>query len=927
MLNKKLGTKQCIDVEHRCRVVLLATLVILGLSTVSYATPMSRVLLDPPVMEFPGGVTADLEFNIYGVNVDPYMPGLYTFQIEDNENTPINDLDVIKEYSVKQPMMVGPMVGRLSTQTATLRITTNGNAPQGTYRPIFKVVNPISGATLETMEFTIISSNRFPMQRFENITYDFMNIQFLMAPTKELYKHVPADFQVITTANPNVGILLPITVSVTNSSFGPYKAIFLMVPVLQYSTAPVGEEWFYPIYTYTDNPAFKEYLQREWNTNEVELSEIDTKQNIYNDTSRDSCVGCHVLSNPGANRVVEDRAVLKDSSGILMKISGKSKGKDGGNAGIYPIYERFTHSAYHAIDKNNMSVMQLDRSHTEMQALHNYDVKVKKDSRIWNLIGGNDPDFCNNCHTDNREVKDHKSPTKQSVSTDNYYPHVIRSVSEIDVKETQLLYRVPRTPAPMPLFAEQYKFKFMDSQVFEVPSSELVKYIPPEFPIDEIRPGIAAVRVVIAYEDNPIWGPFSDLQVLVPVQEIYTTDPEHYYIPFSHDSYYVIEDYIDNEIALAGSRRLGYPVQSANISHEMQKINDSFYTLKTVVRDDKGILYSTEGTYNKAYPIINDMGKRFVRDTVRLDTLNQERFVPADAPRVTIREDSALWNITKGISSHNTQLSSAFFNNSDFILVFRYRTPELPPIGNSLVEKMLSLNQTYNFNYVQLYGMPTETLSQFIPNDKTLLEPIPGMGLPGIMIGGVNSSPIGPYNFMWVFISINQPLQVLLPHDPEMYYFVRGYTDSEKYKKELERMYNNTLDIRLAKFDLKQEIDQPSWWNINVRQYANISDSNGTIIELKANSSRPSQVHYTHYIYKDISKGESIVLRDNFTASQIVSQPYDFVETNVESDDLAMVIGEKPLVLGGAAEINLEEIDDFFIIRNQSEIAKKGKNK
>ncbi|KCZ72473.1 hypothetical protein ANME2D_00900 [Candidatus Methanoperedens nitroreducens] len=926
MLNKNHNKKR-IDVEHRGRVILLVVLVVLGFSVVSSATPMSRILLDPPVIEVPGGETVNLEFNIYGVNVDPYMPGLYTFQIEDNENTPINDLDIIKDYSVKQPMMVGPMVGRLSTQTTTLIITTNSNAAQGTYKPVLKVVNPISMATLETMEFTIISSNRFPIQKFENITYDFMNIQFLMAPTRELYKHVPADFQVITTANPDVGILLPITVSVTNSPFGPYRAVFLMVPVLQYSTAPVGEEWFYPIYTYTDNPAFKEYIQREWNTDEIELAEIDTKQNIYNDTSRDTCVGCHVLSNPGANRVVEDRAVLKDSSGILMEISGKSRGKDGGNAGIYPIYEKFVHSAYHAIDKNNLSVMQLDRSHTEMQALQNYDVKVKKNSRIWNLIGGNDPNFCNNCHTDNSGIKDHKSPAKQKVSINNYYPHVIRSVSEIDVKETQLLYRVTRTPIPMPLFAEQYNFTFMDSQVFEVPSSELVKYIPPEFPIEEVRPGIAAVRVVIAYEDNPIWGPFSDLQVLVPIQEIYTTDPEHYYIPITVNSYYVIEDYIDNEIALEGSRRLGYPVLPANITHELTQVNDTFYMLKTVVRDDSGVLYSTEGSYTKAYPIINEMIKRFVKDTVRLDTLNQETFVPVERPAITIREGSALWNITKGTSSYSMQQSSVFMNNSDLILVFRYRKPELPPTGNNLVEKALSLDQKYDFNYIQMYGMPTDILSNYIPADKVLLEPIPGIGISGTMIGHVNSSPLGAYSFMWVFVSINQPTEVLLPQDPGMNYLLRVYTDSEIYKRELDRVYDNSLDVRLAKFDFEQEIEQPAWWNISVRQYVNISDASGIIFELSTNASRPMPSHEVHYMYRDIDADRSVILRDNFTTLQVISQPYDPVRINVGSDDLAMIIGKEPMVFVGAAELVSEEIQDFFILTNQSTTAKKGKKK
>ena len=950
MKNKNQNKKQRTDFEHGYVVLLLATLAIVGLSTVSYATPMSRILLDPPIMEFPNGVSVDLEFSIHGVNVDPYMMGIYNFIIEDNENTPFNDLDVIKNYNVKQPMMVGPMVGRLSTQVTTLNITTNGDAPEGTYKPILKVINPISKATLETMEFTIISSSRHPLQKFENITYDFMNIQFLLAPTKEIYKHVPADFQVITTANPNVGLLLPITVSVTNSPFGPYKAIYMMVPVLQYPNAPVAEEWFYPIYTYTDNPAFKEYIEREWNTTEVELADIKTKQNIYNDTARDTCVGCHVLYNPGANRTVEDYAVLKDSSGTLLKISGKSKAKNGGNAAIYPVAEKFVHSAYHAIDKQNMSVMLLDRSHTEMQAMQNYDVKVKKDSRIWNLIGGNDPEFCINCHaninqgkTDKQkphnqkeydEMEEHKSSKqknkhenkepesspKQNISMDDYYPHVIRSVSEIDVKETQILYRVPRTQTPMPLFAEQYNFNFMDSQVFEVPSSELVKYIPPEFSVEEIRPGTAAVRVVIAYEDNPIWGPFSDLQVLVPVQELYTNDPDHYYLPVTHDSYYVIEDYIDNDIALAGSRRLGYPVLPANISHELLKINDSAYNLKTVVRDDSGILYSTEGTYTRGYKIINDMGKRFVKDTLRLDTINQERFVPTSKPKITIRENSKLWNITKGTSSQNTQLSSVFLNNSDFILVFRYRTPELPPMGNSLVEKVLSMNQKYDFNYIQMYGMPIQVLSNYVTSDKIILEPIPGVGISGTMVGKVNSSPIGPYSYMFVWVSINQPEQVLLPQDPAMNYLVRVYTDSEIYKNELNRVFQNSLDVRLANFTFKRIINQPEWWNLTVNSYVNITDENGTIFELSADSSRPIQSHEVHYIYKDIDKQQSIVMRDNFTTTQVISQATDPVKVNVGSNDLAAIIGKEPFIFTGAAEIVAEEIQDYFLLKNQSQV-------
>lgn len=926
MQNKK-NKKQRTDFERGYRAILIAALAVLGFSAAAYATPMSRVLIDPPLMEVPGGEEVNIEFNIFGMNVDPYMPGLYTFQLEDNGDTPADDLAIIKDYSVKQPMMVGPMVGRLSVQTTTLKVTTDGGAAEGIYKPVLRVVNPISKETLATMQLNIISSSRHPVQRFENITYDFMNIQFLLAPTKEIYKHVPADFQVITTSNPEVGILLPITMSVTNSPFGPYKAVFLMAPVLQYPNAPAGEEWFYPMYTYTDNAAFKAYIESEWNTNEVELAQIDTRQDIYNDTSRDTCVGCHVLSNPGANRTVEDYAVLKDSTGTLMEISGRSKGKNGGNAGIYPVYEKFIHSAYHAIDKGNMSVMQLDRSHTEMQAIQNYDVRVKKDSRIWNMIGGNDPGFCDNCHSDNSEAKEHRSPAKQKVSTENYYPHVIRSVSEIDVKETQLLYRVPRTPMPMPLFAERYNFTFMDSQVFEVPSSELVKYVPPEFPIEEIRPGIAAVRVVIAYEDNPIWGPFSDLQVLVPIQEIYTTDPEHYYIPFTVNSYYVVEDYIDNEIALEGSRRLGYPVLPASISHELTKVNDTFYTLKTVVRDDNGILYSTEGSYTKAYPIINDMIKRFVKDTVRLDTLNQESFVPAGRPEITMREGSALWNITKGTSNYNMQQSSVFMNNSDLILVFRYRTPELPPIGNNLVEKALSLNQKYDFNYIQMYGMPTSVLSNYVPAGKVLLEPIPGIGISGTMIGHVNSSPLGAYSFMWVFVSVNQPTEVLLPKDPAMNYLVRVYTDSEVFKGELDRIYNNSLDVRLAKFDFEQKVEQPEWWNISVRQHVNISDAEGRIFELLTNASRPMQSHEIHYMYRDTGSGRSVVLRDNFTTLQVISQPYDPVKVDVGRDDLAMIIGKEPLVFVGAAELVSEEIQDYFILTNQSAEVKKGKKK
>ncbi len=435
--------KKRIYIEQKYKLIFPIVLVVLGLSTISYATPMSRVLMDPPIMEFPNGETTTLNFTIYGVNVDPYIPGLYSFQIEDNEKTPFNDLAVIKEYSIKQPMLVGPMVGRLSTQTATLTIITNGSAAEGTYKPILEVVDPMTKDILATMEFTIISSARHPVKKFENVTYDFMNIQFILAPTKEIYKYVPADFQVLTTANPNVSTLIPMVMSVTSSPFGPYKVVYLTVPVLQYPTAPPSEASFYPIYTYTDNPAFKEYLQRVWNTDEVKLAEIDTQQNVYNDTGRDRCVVCH----PGQNRIVVDFATLKDSNGTLMNISGKSE--DGRDIETIPVRESFIHSIYHDIDKNNITVMQVDRSHTNMQALESYDVTVKKNSLIWELIGGNDPEFCKNCHADSNpggmdEIKERNSRAKQNNPSREYSPHVIRSISQIDIKETQLQYIVPR---------------------------------------------------------------------------------------------------------------------------------------------------------------------------------------------------------------------------------------------------------------------------------------------------------------------------------------------------------------------------------------------------------------------------------------------------------------------------------------------------
>ncbi|MCZ7381423.1 MAG: hypothetical protein O8C64_07630 [Candidatus Methanoperedens sp.] len=818
------------------------------------------------------------------------MPGLYSFQIEDNENTPFNDLDVIKEYSVKQPLLVGPTVGRLSTRATTLTITTNGSA-----------------------------------EALENVTYDFMNIQFLLAPTKEIYKYVPADFQVVTTANPNVGFLLPITMSVTTSPFGPYKAMFLMVPVLQYPTAPAGEEWFYPVYTYTDNPAFKEYLQHEWNTDTVELAEIDTKQNIYNDTERNRCTTCHV----GVNRIVEDFATLKDSNGTLMKISGKSK--DGRNAGTIPVQERFIHSIYHDADKNNLSVMQVDRSHTEMQALEPYDVTVKKNSRIWELIGGNDPGFCKNCHkninqdklekpehSDNQENKDeieeHKSSSKQKNSIEDYYPHVIRSVSEVDIKENQLQYLVPRTQSPLPISVDRYNLTFMDSQVFEVPVSTLRQYVPSEFSIFEIRPGVGLLKVTVNNANNTIWGPLSNMQFSTRVEPPSVPDTEHYYIPYSVENYYVIGDYIDNDLALEASQRLGYNSKAADISYTLQKVDGETYELATTVKDGDQILYSLKGRYN-AIDRREKTQNRFMASILRQDVFSGLRLIPSSPPEIYMREGSMLSSIAGGDRYVlNTLLSGAIKDFSGVTYSFRYRTPELTLGINPGTVKLYSTNQTYNASDMQYFAVPTSILSKYVSSDMTLVEVSPGIGVVAGVIYQVNSSPYGPYNAMCIVAAVYQPKQVVLPEDPPFMYHIITYTDNPRYYTALKKF---GTESKLVNFTFNQTIKNNNLWNMTVIQDAVMSDENGPIYTVKTKADMPYPEHVVHYLYKRLNDSHVGIVRMIRTQMLIESERSELSKAYVrQGTDLWKLLGytERPYVVRSVAQTDVVETTDFFYV-------------
>lgn len=213
-----------------------------------------------------------------------------------------------------------------------------------------------------------------------NTAYNFDNHEIVLSPIPSLSAHVPNGFKILEVS-PGLGSVLFVTINATSPFIGSYQALYALIAVDQYETAPEGTMSFYLAKVYTDNLYYKYFLDSFSNVTDVATFEI-------NRVAEDG--------------IINDVVIIKDNYGEIFKLNSTSN---------IIVPQNISLNIYRTIN-DGLITLQLNRNHTKIVAPGPGQVELRENTILWDIVGG------------------------------TASPAVITSWSTIDIKEVQSLYIV-----------------------------------------------------------------------------------------------------------------------------------------------------------------------------------------------------------------------------------------------------------------------------------------------------------------------------------------------------------------------------------------------------------------------------------------------------------------------------------------------------
>lgn len=231
-----------------------------------------------------------------------------------------------------------------------------------------------------------------------NTTIDFDNHEIVLAPISSLSNYVPNGFDLLEES-PGNGSVLFVTVDVNSSPLGSYRALYTLIAVDQYETAPKGTQSFYLANIYTDNLNYKYFLDTFSNSTEIATFKID-----------------RIMVENNENITITDVVIVENDYGEIFNLTSTSEIIEPQVISIN-IYETMN---------EGVITLQLNRNHTKVIASSPGKIELKENTLLWEIVG----------HTT--------------------FPPVITSWSTIKINENQLLYIVPKAGEHITDYAENW---------------------------------------------------------------------------------------------------------------------------------------------------------------------------------------------------------------------------------------------------------------------------------------------------------------------------------------------------------------------------------------------------------------------------------------------------------------------------------------